>query len=119
MHPTKSVGAVRLGTMTALQSFQELGTIVDLVAETFSVPRPKVKRNAERITTAAHALTNGHPQVFKFVRAITTNQVEPRLAIRIRLRVLDAVIDSTAVHDHQTLSSSENYALADSGRPRS
>jgi hypothetical protein len=90
VHPTKCVG-----TTTALQSFQALGTLVNLVTQTYSVPAS----TEQRILCAARALAEG-PQdvpvraVARFKGLLSATWVATGLATRIRTRALDAVIDS-------------------------
>lgn len=90
VHPTKCVGVT-----TATQTFQALGTVVDLATQTFAVPRDTVNR----ILEAARALVTGPPlvpvrSVAHLKGLITATWVAVGPATRIRTRALDAVIDS-------------------------
>jgi len=88
IHPTKCVG-----TSVATQTFQALGTIVDLAAQTFSVPEATVRR----IVLAARSLATGPPTapvrvVARLKGLISASWVAVGPATRVRTRALDEVI---------------------------
>ena len=90
VHPTKCVG-VRV----AVRSFVALGTLVDLAAQTFSVPPATV----DRITEAALALASGPAVVpvrlvARLKGLISATWLSTGIATRIRTRAFDVVIDS-------------------------
>jgi hypothetical protein len=92
IHPTKCVG-----TTAPAQLFVALGTLVDLVTHTYSVPPTTVDRLLHGIT----ALLTGPPSVgvrsiARVKGLITSTWVATGSATRIRTRAMDAVIESRA-----------------------
>ena len=95
IHPTKCVGVT-----VAVRSFVALGTLVDLSAQTFSVPAAAV----ESILAAAHALASGPLAVPVRVVArlkglVSATWLSTGVATRIRMRAFDAVIESRPAAD--------------------
>lgn len=98
IHPTKCVG-----TTTAVQVFQALGTVVNLATQTFSVPEATVRR----ILDAARSLATGPPlapvrSVARLKGLITGAWVAIGPATRVRTRALDALIDSRPAASDQS-----------------
>ena len=98
IHPTKCVG-----TSVAAQTFSALGTLVNLLTQTYSVPPATV----DRILSGITALLSGAPaagvrsRVAVSVRAvsrvkglITSTWVATGVATRVRTREMDRVIES-------------------------
>jgi hypothetical protein len=90
IHPTKCVG-----TTTAIQSFQALGTLADLAAQTFSVPPATMQRIPSAVSLLAEGPANVPVRaVARLKDLIAATWVSTGHATRIRTRALDAVIDS-------------------------
>lgn len=90
IHPTKCVG-----TSVAVQAFQALGTWVDLLTQTYSVPPDTVRR----ILEAAERLATGPVQVpvrtvARLKGLLSSMWLSTCVATYIRTRFLAAVVDS-------------------------
>ena len=90
IHPTKCVGVE-----VAVRSFVALGTLVDLAAQTFSVPAATVSR----ILAAALELASGPADVPVRVVArlkglVSATWLSTGVATRVRTRAFDTVIES-------------------------
>ena len=89
VHPTKPVG-----TTTAIQSFQALGTLLDLATQTLSVPPARMQGT----TSAARLLAEGPANVAvgavaRLEGLIAATWVSRGPATRIRNKELDAIFD--------------------------
>ena len=90
IHPTKCVG-----TSVAVQAFQALGTWVDLLTQTFSVPPDTVRR----ILDAAERLATGPVlvpvlTVARLKGLLGSTWLSTGVATRVHIRLLAAVVDS-------------------------